>query len=265
MLYLGTYSHYKSIINLKINIVMEILLYVSLVVNVLLLVLVCFLTAHVVFFTIICHRKLNGNLTLDKNIFITEQPLKTAENPNQQEAVYLSFRELVAECEAKLPPQERGLIKLLVEKEYPSLPAILQVGDLKISLKRFGFNRSLFEPCCVWEALTIARDGYNGTTRYIPVPKELEFILSKRDAINVYLQALGLETISAESTFWTVDIETGRNTGWKRFDCNIGTAFRKLRSRFRLRTPEGYDIASDNAQAKLLLLLKGWEHLFTEV
>lgn len=167
-------------------------------------------------------------------------------------------------CEEKLPRHYRGLIKILVESGKPELPAILQVGNLKISIMRNGSNHSVLEAQSPLEAICLARDGYDGTGRYITVPSELEFIIRHKDAINVYLQALELEPISETADYWTVGVETGWNTGWKRFDWDVNVANKRLKNKFKIRTPDGYHVPRGHQDAKLILLLKGWEHLFVE-
>ena len=172
---------------------------------------------------------------------------------------------LSSACEEKLPLHFRGLIKILVECDKPELPAILQVGDLKISIMRNRDNLSVLEAQTPLEAICLARDGYDGTGRYITVPSELEYIIRHKDAINVYLRTLELEPISETANYWVVDVETGRNTGWKRFDWDVNVAYKRLKNKFKIRTPAGYRIPRDHQSAKLILLLKGWEHLFVEV
>ena len=171
---------------------------------------------------------------------------------------------LAQECNAKLPPKYQGLIKILVEKDHPKLPAILQVGDIKISLKRENHIQSMFIVQSPLDAISMACYGYEGTGRYITVPYELEYILEHKDIINVYLKALGVEPISQNENYWTVSVEMGWNTGWKRFSWSVSEAYEKLHKKFKVRTPNGYHTTDFDPEAKLILLLKGWEHCFVE-
>ena len=182
------------------------------------------------------------------------------ENGTANEVLYA----LSQECEAKLPEESRGLIKILVEKSRPQYPAILQIGDLKISLRRDGMNCSVLPANFCIDAVSMACHGYEGAGRYIPVPSELEYVMAHKDIINVYLQALGLEQISANDNFWVVDVSTGLNSGWKRFNWSVATAYEKLKNKFMLRTPAGYQSINESKGAKVILLLKGWDHLFVE-
>ena len=70
------------------------------------------------------------------------------------------LHDLAEKCEAELPESFRNKVKILVEKESPELPAALQIGDIKISIKRYDENKSLFGVSNPMEALIIARDGY---------------------------------------------------------------------------------------------------------
>ena len=197
----------------------------------------------------------NKMRTAKNEVYRAEQ-----ENRVSNEVLYA----LGQECETKLPEQYRGFIKILIEKERPQYPAILQVGDLKINLRREGASCSVLQADFCVDAVSMACYGYEGTGRYIPVPTELEYIMTYKDIINVYLQALGLEQISADDNFWTLDVETGWNSGWKRFNWSVATACEKLKNKFLLRTAAGYKNANESKGAKLILLLKGWDHLFVE-
>jgi len=231
---------------------METFLYLSLGLNIILLV-ICF-----------ANKKGMQELPKEKKLPTPEVPAQAKERPiiNEQ------LKKIADECEAKLPEEDRGKVKLLVQYNNHKKLAILQIGDLRISLCRRGNNQSLFTINSFYEALQLARDGYDdGTARYIPVPSELETILAQRQIINVYLKALGLEQISEEDDFWCVNTETGWNTGWKRFDYDIDVAFKKLKHRSWIRTKKGQFLRlTDRPEnAKLFLLLKGWEHMYSEV
>lgn len=176
----------------------------------------------------------------------------------------LYLHDLAKKCNACLPSEYQGMIKILVEKKNPEQPAVLQIGLLNISLKREERNQSMFDVHTPLDALTMACYGYNGTGRYIPVPSELEYIIQNKDIINVYFQALGLEVISEEKKYWTVDTETGWNTGWKRFDWSIEKAYAKLKDKFKIWSQNKHADCRISEDTKLILLLKGWEHLFAE-
>lgn len=204
----------------------------------------------------------------DKKIKCNETP--RAPKPKPSPIVNAQLRTIAKACEAKLPAEERGKVKLLVHKDNTIQIAALQIGDLKINLWRNDKNQSLFKIRSFMEALQLANTGYcvNGghTGRYLPVPQEVEFILSQRHIINVYLEALGLEQISAEENFWCVDTQTGYNTGWKRFNWNVAVAFEKLHKKSRIRTSDGCFLhqVEHEENINLFLLLKGWEYLFVE-
>lgn len=175
------------------------------------------------------------------------------------------LRELAQKCEEKLPLEDRGLIKILIEREHPDFPAILKVGDIMLSIKREESNISQFEVTTPREALVLARDGYNTTARYLLVPKELEFVLQHYKAINIYLDALGLETINPKNKFWSINTSTSWYSGWKRFNWNIDTALKHYNGFFMTVSEKGCTFEVHQAKAKLLLKLSGWEHLFCEV
>ena len=177
------------------------------------------------------------------------------------------LHKLAQECEEKLKPEERGLIKILIKYDDPTLPAMLKVGSLIISIIRDGVNKSLHDASSVLDAIAMARYGHDdgGTARYVPVPKELHFILEHYEAINVYLQALNLELIDPNDTFLCVNASTGYYTGWKRFGWSVERANECLEKHFRLKHPDGFGVCPKMFSAKLFLLLKGWEHLFVEV
>lgn len=175
------------------------------------------------------------------------------------------LHDLALKCEAELPENLRNKVKILVEKESPELPAALQIDDIKIGIKRYDKNKSLFDVSNPMEALIIARDGYSGTGRYIPVPSELQFVIDNREVLNVYLNALELEEIYDNNEFWCVDTATGWVTGWKRFHWSVDFAHSKLADKFLVRTRMTYKQKPSNYSAKLFVLLKGWDHLFVEV
>lgn len=177
------------------------------------------------------------------------------------------LRTIAASCEAKLPEEDRGKVKLLVYHEVPQQIAALQIGDLKISLCRNYFVQSMFKVHSFLEALILAKDGYRGTGRYIPTPQELEKILSQRHIINVYLEAMGLSLISDTEDFWCVDTKTGYKTSWKHFYWKAQVAFDCLAPKSKIRTSDKKYLTTTERSDKvnLILLLKGWEHLFDEV
>ena len=190
-----------------------------------------------------------------------------AQPPRPRPVVNAKLRTIAAACEAKLPEEDRGKVKLFAYREDTEHIAVLQIGDLNISLRRNRQNRSLFTISSFMEALLLAKDGYDGTGQYIPVPREVEFILSQKRIINVYLEALGLEQISEKDDFWCVDTATGWSTGWKRFNWDVAEAFSRLHDKSGIRTSDGNFISQTEYEknAKLLLLFKGWEHLFVEI
>ena len=233
---------------------METLLYLSLAINVMLSVFVVY-------------RHFKTTPKINQETLSQPAPEQPRPTPTKQpQIINQHLHDLAIECEAKLPDTHRGLIKILVEKDYPELAAALQIKDIRINLKRDEHPQSLFSVNSPRDALYIARDGHNDTGRYIPVPSEVELILKYQEPINVYLRALGLETISSEDRFWCVDTATGWITGWKRFRWDVTTALNALNNQFRIRTPNGYiALPYYPDTAKLFVLLKGWEHLFAEV
>ena len=174
--------------------------------------------------------------------------------------------QLAYNCKKQLPPEFRDRIKILVNTDNPEHAAILQVDDLKISIRRAAQNQSLYNAQNPIDAINIARYGYDGTGRYIPVPKELKKVLELKPYINVYFKALGLEEISDNDEFWCVDTVTGYPTGWKRFGWSAETAYECLKDSFYVRTKNGeMQKVCAGKNLKVFVLLKGWEHLFTEV
>lgn len=174
------------------------------------------------------------------------------------------LKRIADDCEAKLPEEQRGRVKLLVEKDNNRLAA-LQICGLRISLCREAKFQSLFDTNNLLEALELACNGYEGTGRYIPVPREVKCILQNRKTINVYFKALGLEEIPENAEFCCLDVETGWNTGWKRFNWDTKEAFYRLNKKFRTFS-ENDDLRLHKGQrTKLFLLLKGWEYMFAEI
>lgn len=234
---------------------MGIVFYLSILLNAVLIIMLSMLTFKM--------RQLSWNLPQRQKSEPEEEQPAASPPPVRNKRLH----DLALACEAKLPAERRNMAKILVETDEPDLPALLQIGELKISLKRDGKNRSLYEVDSAAAALHIARYGHPGTGRYIPVPAEVEFVLAHLDIINTYLEALGLEVFFAQSKFWTVNTQTGYSTGWKRFNWDIKTALEKLQDKFQIRQSDGtYQTPPPNqpAKAKLFVLLKGWEHLFAE-
>lgn len=190
----------------------------------------------------------------------SEKAVENAPRPPFNEPL----KRIADDCEAKLPEEERGKVKLLIEKDNNRLAA-LQICGLRISLCREAKFQSLFDTDNLLEALELACNGYDGTGRYIPVPAEVKIVLNHRKTINVYLKALGLEQIPENEEFCCLDVETGWNTGWKRFDWDPQEAFCRLRKKFRTFSEREGLRVHKGQRTKLFLLLKGWEHLFTEI
>lgn len=201
----------------------------------------------------------------DKKIKCNETSQSPAPKPHP--VVNAQLRAIAQACETKLPEEDRGKAKLLMRYDKTDKVAILQIGELLISLCRNDQNQSMFKINSFMEALELAKDGYDGTARYIPVPAELQTILAQRHIINVYLEALGLEQISEKDDFWCVDTETGWNTGWKRFRWSVEEAFCRLHRKSKIRTSDGEFLTQIKHEGKvnLILLLKGWEASFVEV
>ena len=173
---------------------------------------------------------------------------------------------LAYQCEKQLPEEFKNRIKILVETEYPEYAAILQVDDIKISIRRNQRNQSVFGAQTPLDAISIARFGYERTGRYVPVPDELKKIWAMKDAVNVYLRALNLEEISENDEFWCVDTVTGCETGWKAFRWSVENAHEILKDNFYLYKGDGeLQRCCAGRNAKVFVLLKGWEHLFTQV
>lgn len=174
------------------------------------------------------------------------------------------LKRIADDCEAKLPEEERGKVKLLTDKNNNRLAA-LQICGLRISLCRDGKFQSLFCVNNLLGALELACNGYEGTGRYIPVPKEVKCILQNRKTINVYLKALGLEQIPENAEFCCLDVETGWNTGWKRFNWDTKEAFYRLGKNFRTFSEKNDLQIHQGQRTQLFLLLKGWEYMFVEI
>lgn len=175
------------------------------------------------------------------------------------------IRHLAKRSENELIPEHRNLVKILIEKEYPELPAILQIGDLKLSIKRDHKNQSMFDTHNIIYALNVARCGYSRSTRYIPTKSEIEFILGHKDIINVYLKNLGLEQISDTDEFWYIDMPEGCRLNWPDYKWDLSRAYDKLHDKFFILTPDGIEKEPTNMKTKLLLLLDGYDELFEEV
>lgn len=221
----------------------------------------CLLALSVIFaVAYLLHR-----LKKDKQQTTPPPTSKPQETPDIIETLRSSWGDLITECEEKLDPRHRGLIKLVFEKENPDKPAALKIGNLKISLLRYGTFESLHLVSSPLEALYIARDGYHGTGRYIPIPEEVGFILSYQTAINVYLEALNLATLSSNDPYWCIDTTSGPETGWNKFGWNVNNVIAKLGDKFRVRTPSGYQNTPPHGVAYLFVLLKSWDYLFVEI
>ena len=242
---------------------MDLLFYVVVILNLLLTIALCCKVFKRPVTSQKCKQKHGKAQALE--VSANETPdLKTIyPKPSKNEELH----KLAQECEEKLKPEERGLIKILIKYDDPTLPAMLKVGSLIISIIRDGVNKSLHDASSVLDAIAMARYGHDdgGTARYVPVPKELHFILEHYEAINVYLQALNLELIEPKDTFLCVNASTDYYTGWKRFGWSVERANECLEKHFRLKHPDGFGVCPKMFSAKLFLLLKGWEHLFVEV
>ena len=176
-----------------------------------------------------------------------------------------SLRNLATKCEERLIPEHRNLVKILIEKDYPELAAILQIEDLQISIKRDHKNQSMFNVYNVIYALNTARCGHSRSARYIPLRSEVEYILAHREVINVYLEELGLETISETDGFCFLDIPADQTFKWADYKWDLSIAFSQLKDKIKVLTPDGVCNDFSGRNAKLILLLKGWDHLFEEV
>lgn len=193
-----------------------------------------------------------------------ETSLKETVQTKSALSVREGLRKIAVRCEEKLPPEDRGKISLLTDTETAAF-VILQIDGLNISLCRDGKPQSLFYVDHLKAALSLACDGYAGTGRYIPVPKEVKLVLKNRKAINIYLEALELEQIPEHAEFCCLDVETGWNTGWKRFNWDVDEAFSRLKQKFRILNAKGELVKHKGQRTPLFLLLKGWEHLFAKV
>lgn len=175
------------------------------------------------------------------------------------------LRKLIDQSEEELIPENRYLVKIFVEKDFPELPAILQLEDIKISIKRDHSNQSIFKVHNAIYALNIARCGYYRSARCIPSRSELEYILAHKDIINIYFKNLGLEQISDKDSFWYIDVPKEYNFNWRNFDWSIGGAYDKLYDKFKILTPTGSVNEPTGEDAKLIVLLNGWDELFEKV
>lgn len=225
--------------------------------------LVIFLGALLCLFSVLMYKEYKRKQA--KNKKSSETTEQTAIHSPKPFEVASHWHELVKECEENLSPEHRGLVKLIFEKENPDNPAAIQIGGVRISIKRNNEPVFLHLANNPYEALYIARDGYHGTARYIPVPEEVEFILANQTAINTYLKALGLATLSNKDHYWCIDTVTGWDTGWKRFDWNVCTVMNRLGNKFRVKTPSTLQTDPPHGVAYLFVLLKGWDHLFVEL
>ncbi len=217
---------------------------------------------NLVLLTILCCKKTKKKIQTPQ-----KKSCQSTLVPQVRPCVNKQLRIIAEACEARLAEQDRGKVKLLVERENTDKVAALQIGNLRISLCRDKQNQSLFKVDSFIEALKLANSGYNGTARYITVPAELESILAQRHIINVYLDALGLEQISEKEDFWCIDTKTDRSTEWKRFNGSVNEAFLNLHRSSKIRNADGQFLSQvvHEEKTNLILLLKGWEHLFIEV
>ena len=191
-----------------------------------------------------------------------EQPEEDVETVSEE---IKNLRNLVERCEQKLLPEHRGIVKILVEKEFPELPAILQIEDLKISIKRDHKNKSMFNVHNAIYALNIARCGHTRSARHIPCLSEIKLILAYKDIINVYLEELGLDIISDKDSFWYIDMPSNWVFKWKNYSWDISKAYDKLQDKIFVLTPEGTKKHLDVTNAKVILLLNGWFDLFEKI
>ena len=198
---------------------------------------------------------------------------KDVEQPREDEdtevetvsAEIKNLRSLAERCEQKLLPEQRGMVKILIEKEYPELPAILQIENLKISLKRDHKNNSMFDAHNVIYALNLARCGHNRSARHLPNRSEIKLILTYRDIINVYLEELGLDLISDKDSFWFLDTPSNWTFKWKYYHWSLVEATEKLKNKIFIYTPDGVKRENSLPQAKVVLLLNGWFDMFEEI
>ncbi|MBE6451442.1 MAG: hypothetical protein E7016_05720 [Alphaproteobacteria bacterium] len=242
---------------------METLFYLSLALNLLLL-------GTIVGFVVSKNITPKTQKTASNKPVLTEPTSVQQEQPVQKRQPVIVNPELyhlAYQCEKQLPEGFKNRIKILVETEYPEYAAILQVDDIKISIRRNERNQSVFSAQTPLDAINIARFGYETTGRYVPVPDELKKILAMKDAVNVYLRALNLEEISENDEFWCVHTEAGcRETGWKALGWSAETAHKIFKNDFHLYKGDGQlQHCRDGQNAKVFVLLKGWEHLFTQV
>lgn len=176
-----------------------------------------------------------------------------------------NLRNIAKRCEEKLAPEHRNLVKILIEKEYPELPAILQIENLRISLKRDHKNQSMFDAHNMIYALNLARCGHTRSARHIPCLSEVKLILAYREIINVYLEELGLEQISDQYNYWFIDVPSNWTFKWKYYNWDLSQACDKLGGKISILTPEGIKKHQSLTNAKVILLLNGWFELFEEI
>ena len=241
--------------HLKIISLMNATQVLLLTVLILLSVMMCYLLI-----TLVLKRKPFGFLS--KRIYSKISAKKT----EQQRGSHINnLRNLAKMCEEKLIPEHQNLIKILIEKDYPELASILQLEEIKISIKRDGKNVSMFDVYNKIFALNLARCGHYKSVRDIPSKSELEFILAHREIINVYLENLGLETISEKDEYWFIDVPEGQVFSWKDYNWNLQTGFQQLKDKIKVLTPDGIRDEPSGGHAKLILLLNGWENLFEDI
>lgn len=212
-------------------------------------------------------------LAIMGGVFIKEWKRKSLERSankelkpeNEDTHLNDELRTIIVKCEEKLPAEERNLVKILIEKDFPELPSILQIDDLKISLKRDHQNKSMFDVHNIIYAINLARCGHMRSARYVPTISEIKLILAHKDIINVYLRELGLETISSNDEFWCLDIPSDWDDSWKKFNWDLTTAYDKLKNKFVVLSPDGLIKEPSKYDAKLVLLQNGWDNIFQEV
>ena len=123
----------------------------------------------------------------------------------------------------------------------------------------------MFDTHNIIYALNLARCGYTRSARIIPTRSEIEFILAHREIINPYLEELGLEQISEKDEFWFLDVPSDWTFNWSTYKWDLSVAYDKLHDKFRVLTPDGIRKEPSKLDAKLILLLSGWEDLFEEI
>ena len=206
--------------------------------------------------------------TVSKNSDTQTQEEEEKEEEKEEETVrpeIENLRNLAKRCEKKLLPEHRGLVKILVDKEFPELASILQIDNLRISIKRDHKNQSMFNAHNIIYALNLARCGHSRSARCLPNRSELALILAHREIINVYLEELGLEKISDKDNFWFMDMPANWIFKWKNFNWDLSKACDKLQGKILILTPDGVKTDRTMTNAKVVLLLNGWDELFEEI